>query len=353
MKSGVGAAAQGGMVVAGPTLQSALVAANLGRSRRSRARPPVPSKTPLLGAHEQGGDLRRVDDGARSARREMTLAQYTALTLTGAFFRSRAPAKSILAASLGSVNVALFSSSARTPGARSRRTTSTRGSLSLNMLASATRRRRRAGGTEADMARASRRRASLPTVLVVVYSPEHLGDATTTFFFCSATLDFFFDFFFAFDSARLVDGLLLRFLVVAAMMAKSPHSAAENRDSATLRSSLTNMKTWLSLDFLASNRSNKKAARSFRWSFMLSSLMITASGSFSATTFFSLAGAGGGRRRVVVREVLLFFLEVPGGDHRLLRCRTSASSSSQLSAMPRRIASCEELVRSRATAPAR
>ena len=38
MKSGVGAAALGGMVVAGPTLQSALVAANLGTRLDVRGR---------------------------------------------------------------------------------------------------------------------------------------------------------------------------------------------------------------------------------------------------------------------------------------------------------------------------
>lgn len=106
------AAGTGALIVAGPSLQSALVAANLGpiSSFAGAAAGPFTthfwapmSKWLISGASFM--DLNRPTD-------KISLAQYTALTLTGAFFSRYALLVSPVNYMLCSVNIALFGSSA-------------------------------------------------------------------------------------------------------------------------------------------------------------------------------------------------------------------------------------------------
>ena len=112
MKSGVGAAALGGMVVAGPTLQSALVAANLGPVSTFAGAAAGPFTVhfwaPMSKWLISGASMMELDRPVE----KISLAQYTALTLTGAFFSRYALLVNPINYMLCSVNVALFSSSA-------------------------------------------------------------------------------------------------------------------------------------------------------------------------------------------------------------------------------------------------
>ena len=112
VKSGVGAAALGGMVVAGPTLQSALVAANLGPVSTFAGAAAGPFTVhfwaPMSKWLISGASMMELDRPVE----KISLAQYTALTLTGAFFSRYALLVNPINYMLCSVNVALFSSSA-------------------------------------------------------------------------------------------------------------------------------------------------------------------------------------------------------------------------------------------------
>ena len=112
MKSGVGAAGLAGLVAAGPTLQSALVAANLGpvSSFAGAAAGPftVHFWAPMSKWLISGASMMELDRPIE----KISLAQYTALTATGLFFSRYALLVSPVNYMLCSVNVALFSSSA-------------------------------------------------------------------------------------------------------------------------------------------------------------------------------------------------------------------------------------------------
>jgi len=110
--AGIGAAALGVAVLAGPTVQGALVAANLGAVSAVAAAPAGPftvhfwapmSKWLISGASFL--DLYRPTD-------KISLSQYTALTLTGFFFSRYALLVTPINYTLCSVNIALFGSSA-------------------------------------------------------------------------------------------------------------------------------------------------------------------------------------------------------------------------------------------------
>ena len=124
------------MVVAGPTLQSALVAANLGPVSTFAGAAAGPFTVhfwaPMSKWLISGASMMELDRPVE----KISLAQYTALTLTGAFFSRYALLVNPINYMLCSVNVALFRRARGTSGARSRRTTSTsRFALpSLNML---------------------------------------------------------------------------------------------------------------------------------------------------------------------------------------------------------------------------
>jgi len=112
MKAAGGAATVGALVLGGPTIQSAMIAAELGPLTAMAASPAGPftvhfwapmSKWAISGASFL--ELDRPTD-------KISIAQYTALTLTGCFFSRYALLVSPVNYMLCSVNIALFGSSA-------------------------------------------------------------------------------------------------------------------------------------------------------------------------------------------------------------------------------------------------
>jgi len=112
MNAGIGGAALAGMVVAGPTLQSALVAAELGPVSAFAGAAAGPFTVhfwaPMSKWLISGASMLELDRPVE----KISLAQYTALTATGLFFSRYALLVTPVNYMLCSVNVALFSSSA-------------------------------------------------------------------------------------------------------------------------------------------------------------------------------------------------------------------------------------------------
>ena len=112
VKAGAGAAALAGLVVAGPSIQSAVVAADLGPVSTFAAAAAGPFTVhfwaPMSKWLISGASMLELDRPVE----KISLAQYTALTLTGAFFSRYSLLVNPVNYMLCSVNIALFSSSA-------------------------------------------------------------------------------------------------------------------------------------------------------------------------------------------------------------------------------------------------
>ena len=112
VKAGAGAAALAGLVVAGPSIQSAVVAADLGPVSTFAAAAAGPFTVhfwaPMSKWLISGASMLELDRPVE----KISLAQYTALTLTGAFFSRYSLLVNPVNYMLCSVNIALFGSSA-------------------------------------------------------------------------------------------------------------------------------------------------------------------------------------------------------------------------------------------------
>lgn len=112
VKAGAGAAGIAGLVVAGPSLQAAIVGANLGPVSTFAGAAAGPFTVhfwaPMSKWMISGASMFELDRPVE----KISLAQYTALTLTGAFFSRYSLLVNPVNYMLCSVNIALFGSSA-------------------------------------------------------------------------------------------------------------------------------------------------------------------------------------------------------------------------------------------------